>query len=94
MIDRNYLSHVGVIMPLSAFFSSELGEKEPSAFALQDRNRKRIAADTSCDTLSDQTITVLPHAEGVDIAGRTVAKYIERLNIAPSYLRKRRKARD
>ena len=92
-IAGKYLTYAGGTVPLSAFFSSQLGEGGPSAFAIQDRIRKLIAAETSRDTLSDEAITALLRTEGVDIARRTVAKYRGRLNIAPSHLRKRRKAR-
>jgi RNA polymerase sigma-54 factor len=83
-------------MPLRGFFTQALaaadGGEAHSAAAIQERIRALIEAEPARKTLSDDRLTALLQAEGVDIARRTVAKYREGMNIPSSVQRRRLKA--
>lgn len=81
----------GRLWPLSVFFSPALaGSDGPvSARAVQKRIADLIAAEPGAQPLSDDAITGLLRAEGVDIARRTVAKYRQGLRIPSSSERRR-----
>lgn len=63
-----------------------------AAKVIQHRIKVLIEEETPEAVLSDDNIVAALHAEGVDIARRTVAKYRDYLKIPPSTLRRRQKA--
>lgn len=77
------------------FFSSAIqaisGGEAFSAVAVQERIRALVQAENSTRPLSDDKLVTLLHAEGIDIARRTVAKYREGLGIPSSVERRRLK---
>jgi RNA polymerase sigma-54 factor len=81
----------GRLWPLAVFFSAALsGVDGPvSAQAVRKRIGDLVAAETPGRPLSDETITGLLRAEGVDIARRTVAKYRQGLRIPSSSERRK-----
>lgn len=78
---------------LKYFFSSGVqaadGGEAASAEAVKSRIRALIAAERADAVLSDDTLVDLLHADGVDIARRTVAKYREACGIGSSVQRRR-----
>ncbi|WP_068085200.1 RNA polymerase factor sigma-54 [Polycladidibacter stylochi] len=92
---NKYLSTPRGIYELKYFFttaiaSSEGGETHSSE-AVRDKIKRMIDAESPKKILSDDAIVKALHAEGVDIARRTVAKYREALNIPSSVQRRRQK---
>lgn len=83
----------GTLYPLSLFFSRAIPGPDGalSPFDVQRRIRALIAAETAGAPLTDEAICGRLHAEGVDIARRTVAKYRKCMRIPSSFGRKRRK---
>jgi RNA polymerase sigma-54 factor len=80
------------VFELKYFFSSHVSTSaggECSSTAIRAMIRKLIAAENPKKPLSDSRITALLEAQGIQVARRTVAKYRESLNIAPSSERKR-----
>ncbi len=81
------------LFELRYFFSpviqSVAGGEGFSAVAVQDRLRQLIAAEDTSRPLSDDKIVTVLHAEGIDIARRTVAKYREEMGIPSSVQRRR-----
>ena len=78
------------------FFSSHVGASdgsEMSSTAIRAKIRKLIAAEDPANPLSDSRITELLAAAGAQVARRTVAKYREAMQIAPSGERRRLVAR-
>ncbi len=78
------------------FFSSHVAADdgtEMSSTAIRAKIRKLIAAEDAANPLSDSRIAELLAADGVQVARRTVAKYREAMNIAPSSERRRVPAR-
>jgi RNA polymerase sigma-54 factor len=74
------------------FFSSHVAADdgtEMSSTAIRAKIRKLIAAEDASNPLSDSRIAELLAADGVQVARRTVAKYREAMNIAPSSERRR-----
>ncbi|SDW88363.1 RNA polymerase factor sigma-54 [Roseicitreum antarcticum] len=83
----------GRIWPLSVFFSSALpsgDEQGISGFVVQRRIGTMIGQEDPLTPLSDDAITTALHAEGVDIARRTVAKYRQGMRIPASSMRRQR----
>ena len=81
----------GRLWPLGVFFSTALPARDGpvSARAVQRRIAEMIAAEPAGRPLSDESLTGLLRAQGVDIARRTVAKYRQGLRIPPSSTRRR-----
>ncbi len=80
------------IFELKYFFSSHVsteGGGECSSTAIRAIIKKLIAAENSRKPLSDSKITEILEEQGIQVARRTIAKYRESLNIAPSNERKR-----
>ncbi|HDZ56010.1 MAG TPA: RNA polymerase factor sigma-54 [Pseudomonas xinjiangensis] len=80
------------IFELKYFFSSHVGTAEGGEFsstAIRALIRKLVAAENPKKPLSDSKIAGLLEEQGIDVARRTIAKYRESLNIAPSSERKR-----
>jgi RNA polymerase sigma-54 factor len=74
------------------FFSSHVaGEDgtETSSTAIRAKIRKLISQEDSTNPLSDSKIAELLSQEGIPVARRTVAKYREAMQLAPSNERKR-----
>jgi RNA polymerase sigma-54 factor len=72
----------------SAIASSDGGEAY-SAEAVRYRIKAMIDSETASDVMSDDKIVDRLHADGVEIARRTVAKYREAMNIPSSVQRRR-----
>ena len=80
------------IFELKYFFSSHVGTSEGGEFsstAIRALIKKLIATENPKKPLSDSKIAGLLEEQGIDVARRTIAKYRESLNIAPSSERKR-----
>ena len=78
------------------FFSSHVGASdgsEMSSTAIRAKIRKLIAAEDPANPLSDSRIAELLAAAGAQVARRTVAKYREAMQIAPSGERRQLVAR-
>jgi RNA polymerase sigma-54 factor len=78
------------------FFSSHVAAHdgtEMSSTAIRAKIRKLIAQEDTASPMSDSRIAELLSADGVQVARRTVAKYREAMNIAPSSERRRSGAR-
>lgn len=76
---------------LKYFFGSGLGTDSganTSSTAVRALIRQLIASEPPAKPLSDQQLSDLLKAQGIDCARRTVAKYREALRIAPASLRK------
>jgi RNA polymerase sigma-54 factor len=74
------------------FFSSQLTStdgSEQSSTAIRAKIRRLIGHENPAKPLSDSRIVSLLADEGINIARRTVAKYREAMNIAPSSERRR-----
>lgn len=77
---------------LKFFFSSHVQTTTGgscSATAIQAMIKRLVQSETPSDPLSDSRLAELLLQEGIRIARRTVAKYREELNIAPSHERRR-----
>jgi len=90
--NKHLVSPEGVF-PLKYFFhkslSGDMGE-EISSLMVKDRIRKLVENEDRERPLSDQEIEELLAKQGLRIARRTVAKYRQQLNLAPSHIRKRK----
>ncbi len=78
------------------FFSSHVAGtdgSELSSTAIRAKIRKMIAAEDPSSPLSDNKIAEVLTKDGAQVARRTVAKYRESMNIAPSSERRRVPAR-
>lgn len=74
------------------FFSSHVAAtdgSEMSSTAIRAKIRKLIAGEDAANPLSDSRIAELLAADGAQVARRTVAKYREAMQIAPSGERRR-----
>jgi len=74
------------------FFSSHVAGSdgsELSSTAIRAKIKKLIASESPDNPLSDSKIADVLSTEGVQVARRTVAKYRESMNIAPSSERRR-----
>jgi RNA polymerase sigma-54 factor len=77
------------------FFSSQLASEDgdaQSSTAIRARIKRLIGKENPSKPLSDSKITKLLGDEGIKVARRTVAKYREGMNIAPSNERRERPA--
>ncbi|WP_373186437.1 RNA polymerase factor sigma-54 [Halopseudomonas sp.] len=80
------------IFELKYFFSSHVGTAEGGEFsstAIRALIKKLVSTENPKKPLSDSKIAGLLEEQGIDVARRTIAKYRESLNIAPSSERKR-----
>ena len=78
------------------FFSSHVAAAdgtEMSSTAIRAKIRKLISHENSENPLSDSKLAEILSSEGIPVARRTVAKYREGMQIAPSNERKRAAAR-
>jgi RNA polymerase sigma-54 factor len=73
----------------TAIASSHGGEAAHSSESVRHRIKALIDAEEAGANLSDDRLTAILRAEGIDIARRTIAKYREAMNI-PSSMRRRR----
>lgn len=79
------------VFELKYFFSSHVGTQESgehSSTAIRAKIKEYIQHENSRKPLSDSKIVSLLEQEGIQVARRTIAKYRESLNIAPSNERK------
>ncbi|MBD1574489.1 RNA polymerase factor sigma-54 [Vibrio sp. S17_S38] len=89
---QKYMHTPRGIFELKYFFSSHVSTDvggECSSTAIRALIKKLVAEEDSKKPLSDNKIATLLVAQGIQVARRTVAKYRESLNIAPSSQRKR-----
>ncbi len=89
---RKYMHTPRGIFELKYFFSSHVSTAtggEASSTAIRAVIRKLIDAEHPQKPLSDSTIAQILSEQGINVARRTVAKYREAMNIAPSHERKR-----
>jgi len=80
------------IFELKYFFSSHVSTSDggaASSTAIRALIKKLIAAENPAKPLSDNKIAQLLDEQGIKVARRTIAKYREAMNIAPSNERKR-----
>ena len=80
------------IFELKYFFNSRITSTQGADLAsesVKQKIKKYIAEEDDKKPLSDQRLCEMLEAEGMTIARRTVAKYREMLNIAPSAQRKK-----
>jgi RNA polymerase sigma-54 factor len=88
---NKYLQCPQGILELKYFFNvgvNSVSGEQVAAESVKLRIRKLIAAEDPANPLSDDTIVKVLHAENVDIARRTVAKYREQMGILPSSKRR------
>lgn len=82
------------IYELRSFFTTglrtESGEDTSNA-SVKDMIAQIIAAETPGDPVTDQALTAMLHAKGIEIARRTVAKYREQLKILKASVRRQTK---
>jgi len=92
---NKYMATNRGIFELKYFFTASIasadGGEAHSAESVRHRIKQMIDAEEPSDVLSDDTLVERLHAEGVDIARRTVAKYREALRIPSSVQRRREK---
>ncbi|MBM3296622.1 MAG: RNA polymerase factor sigma-54 [Candidatus Aminicenantes bacterium] len=90
--NKHLVSPEGVF-PLKYFFhkslSGDMGE-EISSLMVKDRIRKLVENEDRLRPLSDMEIEEILARQGLKIARRTVAKYRQQLNLAPSHIRRRK----
>lgn len=89
---QKYMHTPRGIFELKYFFSSHVGTTEGGEFsstAIRALIKKLVAAENPKKPLSDSKIAGLLEEQGISVARRTIAKYRESLNIAPSSERKR-----
>ena len=89
---RKYMHTPRGIFELKYFFSSHVGNAdtgETSSIAIKALIRKFIQEENPRKPLSDSKLCTLLEEQGVVVARRTIAKYREQLNVAPSNERKR-----
>lgn len=80
------------LFDLKYFFSSSVDSDDGgvSATAVSAKIREMIQAENPKKSLSDERITKMLAAQGINISRRTVTKYREAMGILPSTLRKRK----
>ncbi|AQZ93440.1 RNA polymerase factor sigma-54 [Halopseudomonas phragmitis] len=89
---QKYMHTPRGIFELKYFFSSHVSTSEGGEFsstAIRALIKKLVAAENPKKPLSDSKIAGLLEEQGIHVARRTIAKYRESLNIAPSSERKR-----
>ena len=92
---NKYIATPRGLFELKYFFTSAIADAQGgashSAEAVRFRIRTLIDNEPADDVLSDDKIVETLHAEGMDIARRTVAKYREAMRIPSSVQRRREK---
>ena len=92
---NKYVATPRGIFELKYFFTSAIASAEDgeahSSEAVRHRIKQMIDGETPDEVLSDDRLVEKLHAEGVDIARRTVAKYRESMRIPSSVQRRRDK---
>jgi RNA polymerase sigma-54 factor len=92
---NKYIATPRGLFELKYFFTTALargdGGESISSESVRQRIRVLIEGETLKNILSDDRITEILRAEGIDIARRTVAKYREAMHIASSAQRRREK---
>lgn len=89
---QKYMHTPRGIFELKYFFSSHVSTDEGgecSSTAIRAMIRKLVSAESPKKPLSDNKIAALLGEQGIKVARRTVAKYREAMQIAPSNERKR-----
>ncbi|MEJ2059197.1 MAG: RNA polymerase factor sigma-54 [Gammaproteobacteria bacterium] len=89
---QKYMHTPRGVFEFKYFFSSHVGTAdggECSATAIRAMIRKLVAEEDSGKPLSDSRIATILKERGIQVARRTVAKYREGMNIAPSNERRR-----
>ena len=93
-VTTNKFVHTPVgIFELKYFFNSSIssadGGADVASEAVKEKIRQMVSKEDAAKPLSDQRIVELLHAENIDIARRTVAKYRDMLGILSSSKRKK-----
>jgi RNA polymerase sigma-54 factor len=92
---NKYMATPRGVLDMRYFFSSAVGAGEEgdahAAEAVRHRIRRLIEEEKPAHVLSDDKLVELLHAEGIEVARRTVAKYREAMNIPSSVQRRRLK---
>lgn len=93
-VTTNKFVHTPVgIFELKYFFNSSIssadGGADVASEAVKEKIRQMVSKEDPTKPLSDQRIVELLHAENIDIARRTVAKYRDMLGILSSSKRKK-----
>lgn len=89
---QKYMHTPRGVFELKYFFSSHVSTDEGgecSSTAIRAMIRKLVAAESPKKPLSDNKIAAMLGEQGIKVARRTVAKYREAMQIAPSNERKR-----
>lgn len=89
---NKYLSCTRGLFDLKYFFTTAIqstGGEDASAETVRQKLKAMIAAEQPLKPFSDDRLAELLHAEGHDVARRTVAKYRESMGIASSFNRRR-----
>jgi RNA polymerase sigma-54 factor len=84
------------VLEFRYFFSSQLSHddgSEKSSTAIRAKIKRLVGQENPAKPLSDSKITKILEGEGIKVARRTVAKYREAMNIAPSSERRERPER-
>ena len=92
VVNNKYVQTPRGIFELKYFFGSKVESAdgdEVSSKSVKDRISNMIAKEDPHKPLSDQKITDMLRAEGLQVARRTVAKYREHMKILPARFRKR-----
>lgn len=89
-IAGKYIRAETATYPLKYFFTSSVSgaNKDHSSEAVKDAIAKIISSEESHKPYSDDKISKILKERGINAARRTVAKYREAMNIAPSHKRK------
>lgn len=93
VVANKYMATPRGVYELRYFFTSGLGGKDNEAEVSSETARHQIKEliEGESKVLSDDELTTILKAKGIDIARRTVAKYRESMNIPTSAVRKRLK---
>lgn len=83
-----YVATVHGVYPLKFFFNEAREGDEASSPTVMARLREIIDSEDKSNPLTDQALTDMLAAEGINIARRTVAKYRERMGLPVGRLRK------
>jgi RNA polymerase sigma-54 factor len=92
VVNNKYVQTPRGIFQLKYFFGSKVESSEGdeiSSKSVKDKIANMITKEDPQKPLSDQKITNMLRAEGLQVARRTVAKYREQLKILPARFRKR-----
>lgn len=92
VVNNKYVQSPRGIFELRYFFGSKVESsdgEEISSKSVKDKIANMVAKEDPQRPLSDQKITDMLKAQGLQVARRTVAKYREQLKILPARFRKR-----